>query len=179
MVVETTKLNGVLRLKPKVFSDQRGFFLETFQKKRYEEIGVGMEFVQDNHSRSRKGTLRGIHFQTENPQGKLVRCVRGRIFDVVVDIVEGSPSFGAWEGFELTGENMEQIWIPPGYAHGFLVLSNEADFEYKCTDYYNPSAEACLIWNDPDVAIEWPIESPPILTNRDKEGLRLKELGKQ
>ena len=176
MKVSEGKLPGVLTIEPKVFGDERGFFVETFQKERYRDLGIGFEFVQDNHSRSSQDILRGLHFQVRQPQGKLVRCVRGEIFDVVVDVNPESPTRGKWEGYRLSDENKKQVWIPPGYAHGFLVLSEFADFEYKCTDYYDPDDEACLIWNDPDVGIEWPISGEPILSPKDEEGKRLDQL---
>lgn len=170
------KLLGTKIIRPKVFGDSRGFFLETFEKKRYQEmLEIDLDFVQDNHSRSSKNVLRGLHFQTRNPQGKLVRVVRGEVFDVAVDIRPESPTFGQWEGVLLNEENKTQFWIPPGLAHGFVVLSDIADFEYKCTDYYNPAYEACLIWNDPDVGISWPVDSPN-LSEKDKLGKTLKEL---
>ena len=173
MNVKKSNLPGVLLIEPRIFGDNRGFFLETFQRERYEALGIDLEFVQDNHSRSKKGILRGLHFQIKHPQGKLVRCTRGEVFDVVVDINPRSPSFGQWAGFRISGENKHQVWIPPGYAHGFQVLSDEADFEYKCTDYYEPSDEGCLIWNDPDVGIEWPLDGDPILSDKDLAGHRI------
>ncbi|WP_261229112.1 dTDP-4-dehydrorhamnose 3,5-epimerase, partial [Serratia entomophila] len=152
MQVTETKIDGVKIIQPKVFGDARGFFLETFEKRRYQEmLGIDLDFVQDNHSRSSRGVLRGLHFQKVNPQGKLVRVVRGEVFDVAVDIRPGSPTYGAWEGVILSEENKTQFWVPPGLAHGFVVLSDLADFEYKCTDYYNPAQEGCLLWNDPQV----------------------------
>ncbi|HBM2924897.1 dTDP-4-dehydrorhamnose 3,5-epimerase [Klebsiella oxytoca] len=176
MQVTDTKIPDVKIIQPKVFGDDRGFFLETFEKKRYQDLlKIDYDFVQDNHSRSSKGVLRGLHFQKQNPQGKLVRVVRGSVFDVVVDIRTSSPTFGQWEGVILSEENKTQFWIPPGLAHGFVVLSDQADFEYKCTDYYNPAHEGCLIWDDPDVAIEWPIQNP-LLSSKDSKGKRLKEL---
>ncbi len=176
MQVTDTKIHGVKIIQPKVFGDARGFFLETFEKKRYQEIlDIDLDFVQDNHSRSSYGVLRGLHFQKVNPQGKLVRVVRGEVFDVVVDIRPDSPTFGTWEGVILSEENKTQFWIPPGLAHGFVVLSDTADFEYKCTDYYNPAEEGCLLWNDPAVGIEWPIANP-LLSEKDKLGKLLKEL---
>lgn len=157
MNVIQTKLKDCVIIEPKVFGDHRGFFLETFQTDRYRDLaGINLPFVQDNHSRSAKGVLRGLHFQKNKPQGKLVRVVRGEVFDVAVDIRKGSPSFGLWEGVILSEQNKRQFWVPPGFAHGFLVLSDDADFEYKCTDYYDPSDEGSLIWNDTDLAIEWP-----------------------
>lgn len=159
-----------------MFGDARGFFLETFEKKRYQEaLDIEFEFVQDNHSRSSRGGLRGLHFQTLNPQGKLVRVVRGEVFDVVVDIRKDSPSYGVWEGVVLSEENKTQFWIPPGLAHGFVVLSDVADFEYKCTDYYNPLNEGCLLWNDPEVGIEWPLDNP-LLSEKDKQGMLFSEI---
>ncbi|MCL6331921.1 dTDP-4-dehydrorhamnose 3,5-epimerase [Pectobacterium carotovorum subsp. carotovorum] len=177
MQVKDTRIEGVKIVQPKVFGDARGFFLETFEKRRYQEmLNIDLDFVQDNHSRSSKGVLRGLHFQKSNPQGKLVRVVRGEVFDVAVDIRSGSPTYGAWEGVILSEENKIQFWIPPGLAHGFVVLSDVADFEYKCTDYYNPANEGCLLWNDPDVGIEWPITNP-LLSEKDKLGKLFKELG--
>ncbi|MBA0192246.1 dTDP-4-dehydrorhamnose 3,5-epimerase [Pectobacterium carotovorum] len=177
MQVKDTRIEGVKIVQPKVFGDARGFFLETFEKRRYQEmLNIDLDFVQDNHSRSSKGVLRGLHFQKSNPQGKLVRVVRGEVFDVAVDIRPGSPTYGAWEGVILSEENKTQFWIPPGLAHGFVVLSDVADFEYKCTDYYNPANEGCLVWNDPDVGIEWPITNP-LLSEKDKLGKLFKELG--
>ena len=176
MKITRTKINGCLVIEPKVFGDERGFFLETFQAGRYrEKAGIDLPFVQDNHSRSTKGVLRGLHFQKTKPQGKLVRVVRGEVFDVAVDIRKGSPTFGQWEGVWLSEENRKQFWLPPGLAHGFVVTSETADFEYKCTDYYDPTDEGCLIWNDPDVGIEWPIEEP-VLSEKDQQGSLLKDL---
>lgn len=155
-----TRLPGVLIIEPRVFGDARGFFLETFQTDRYRDAGIDLPFVQDNHSRSRKGVLRGLHLQKQHPQGKLVRVARGEVFDVAVDIDPTSKSFGQWVGVVLSDENHRQFWVPPGYAHGFLVLSDIADFEYKCTDYYHPEDETGLLWSDPDVAIDWPNDHP-------------------
>jgi len=164
-------------IEPKVFGDERGFFLETFQAERYKELaGIDLPFVQDNHSRSGKNVLRGLHFQKTKPQGKLVRVVRGEVFDVAVDIRKGSPTYGQWAGAILSEENKRQFWVPPGLAHGFVVLSDMADFEYKCTDYYDPSDEGCLMWNDPTVDIEWPEGIEPILSAKDQDGLTLGEL---
>lgn len=157
MNVIPTKLKDCVIIEPKIFGDERGFFLETFQAERYrEQAGIDLTFVQDNHSRSQKGVLRGLHFQKTKPQGKLVRVVRGEVFDVAVDIRKGSPSFGHWEGVILSEENKRQFWVPPGFAHGFLVLSDTADFEYKCTDYYDPSDEGSVSWDDGELAIKWP-----------------------
>jgi dTDP-4-dehydrorhamnose 3,5-epimerase len=176
MEVIATNIADVKIIKPKVFGDERGFFLETFEQKRYQEmLGIELNFVQDNHSRSQKGVLRGLHFQKENPQGKLVRVVRGEVFDVAVDIRKDSPTYGKWVGVTLTEENKTQLWIPPGLAHGFAVLSDIADFEYKCTNYYDPKSEGCLLWNDPTVNISWPI-SNPLLSAKDKLGKKLQEL---
>jgi dTDP-4-dehydrorhamnose 3,5-epimerase len=161
MKVTETKLPGVVIIEPKVHGDERGFFVETFQADRYrKEAGIELPFVQDNHSRSTRGVLRGLHAQRINPQGKLVRVARGEVFDVAVDINPQSKTFGQWAGAILSDTNHRQFWVPPGYAHGFVVLSEIADFEYKCTDYYNPAAEVGILWNDKDVGIEWPIENP-------------------
>lgn len=175
MQIFDTEIADVKIIQPKIFGDERGFFLETFEKKRYQDmLNIDLDFVQDNHSRSSRGVLRGLHFQTQNPQGKLVRVVRGEVFDVAVDIRPGSPTFGKWEGVILSEENKTQFWIPPGLAHGFVVLSDIADFEYKCTDYYNPRYEGCVVWNDPDIAIDWPVKTP-LLSEKDIQGKRLKE----
>ena len=177
MNVIKTQIEGALIIEPKVFGDERGFFLETFQAERYKEMaGIDLPFVQDNHSRSGKNVLRGLHFQKTKPQGKLVRVVRGEVFDVVVDIRQDSPTYGLWAGVILSEDNKRQFWVPPGLAHGFVVLSDTADFEYKCTDYYDPTDEGCLIWNDPAVGIEWPEGIEPILSAKDQDGLTLGEL---
>jgi dTDP-4-dehydrorhamnose 3,5-epimerase len=176
MNVIETAVSGAVIIEPKVFGDHRGFFLETFQAERYREVaGIELPFVQDNHSRSSKGVLRGLHFQKSRPQGKLVRVVRGAVFDVAVDIRTGSPTFGQWAGVELSEDNHRQFWVPPGLAHGFVVLSDVADFEYKCTDYYDPSDEGCLLWDDADVGIAWPLKQP-VLSDKDKLGCSFKEL---
>lgn len=176
MQVLDTKIKDVKIIQPKVFGDARGFFLETFERNRYRDmLNLDLDFVQDNHSRSSKGVLRGLHFQKHNPQGKLVRVVRGTVFDVAVDIRKDSPTFGEWQGVILSEDNKTQFWIPPGLAHGFVVISDIADFEYKCTDYYTPEKERCLIWNDPDIGIDWPIDKP-LLSEKDKAGKRLTEL---
>ncbi|AIA70394.1 dTDP-6-deoxy-D-glucose-3,5 epimerase [Pectobacterium atrosepticum SCRI1043] len=178
MQIIDTAVHGAKIIQPKVFGDARGFFLETFEKRRYQEmLDIDVDFVQDNHSRSSKGVLRGLHFQKTNPQGKLVRVVRGEVFDVAVDIRQDSPTYGKWYGALLSEENKTQFWLPPGLAHGFVVLSDIADFEYKCTDYYDPSDEGCLLWNDPDLGIEWPISTPQ-LSEKDKVGKLFKDLAK-
>lgn len=176
MNVIKTVLPGVVIIEPKVFGDERGFFLETFQQQRYRDLaGIELEFVQDNHSRSAQGVLRGLHFQKTKPQGKLVRVVTGEVYDVAVDINPASPTYGQYAGVILSAENKKQFWVPPGYAHGFVVLSEFADFEYKCTDYYDPSDEGSLIWNDADVGIEWPVDNPT-LSAKDSTAPTLKEL---
>ena len=175
MKVIQTHLPGVLVIEPKVFGDARGFFVECYQAPRYREIGIELPFVQDNHSRSRQGVLRGLHFQRKRPQGKLVRVTRGAVFDVAVDINPESPTCGQYVGVELTADNHHQLWIPPGYAHGFCVLSDVADFQYKCTDLYDPTDEGGLIWNDPDVKITWPIQQPS-LSDKDKANPSLRSL---
>ncbi len=160
MKVILEPLPNLLVISPDVFKDERGFFLETWQKKKYQKIGVSLDFVQDNWSRSTKGVLRGLHYQEKYPQGKLVSVRRGAIFDVAVDIRESSPTFGQWHGEILSDENLLQMYIPPGFAHGFCVLSEVADFNYKCTEYYNADDEDGIIWNDPSINIKWPIVSP-------------------
>jgi dTDP-4-dehydrorhamnose 3,5-epimerase len=160
MNIRETPLPGVLLLEPKVFRDERGFFIETFNMRSLVGSGVAAEFVQDNHSRSTRGVVRGLHYQLRSPQGKLVHVVRGRIFDVAVDIRLGSPHFGEWFGTELDDENLASLWIPPGFAHGFCVLSDVADVIYKCTTLYDPADDRGILWNDPAVGIEWPVESP-------------------
>jgi len=174
--VKATHIADVKIIQPAVYGDARGFFLETFEKRRYQDLlQTDLEFVQDNYSRSARHVLRGLHFQKTEPQGKLVRVVRGEVFDVAVDIRPNSPTYGQWVSILLSEENKTQLWVPPGLAHGFVVLSDMADFEYKCTQYYNPKDEACLMWNDPDVAIQWPVEQP-ILSVKDQQGLSLQEL---
>jgi dTDP-4-dehydrorhamnose 3,5-epimerase len=170
-----TEIPGVLILEPKVFGDERGFFLETFHAKRYADAGIPGPFVQDNYSRSVKGTLRGLHFQEPQAQGKLVQVVAGAVYDVAVDIRKGSPTFGRWVGVELSAENKRQFWVPPGFAHGFCVLSESADFQYKCTALYAPENERAIIWNDPDLAIPWPISGAPKLSAKDAAAPRLKD----
>jgi dTDP-4-dehydrorhamnose 3,5-epimerase len=160
--VTTTQLPGVLVIEPHVFGDSRGFFVETFQAERYTAAGIGGPFVQDNLSRSAKGTLRGLHFQEPKPQGKLVQVLQGAVWDVALDVRKGSPHFGAWVGIELSSENRRQLWIPPGFAHGFCVVSEMADFFYKCTDFYAPDAERAVRWDDPALGIRWPVQLPLI-----------------
>jgi dTDP-4-dehydrorhamnose 3,5-epimerase len=163
MNVIKTKLKDCVIIEPKVFGDERGFFLETFQADRYGDLAdISLPFVQDNHSRSSIGVLRGLHFQKTKPQGKLVRVVRGEVYDVAVDIRSGSPTYGQWEAVILSEQNKTQLWVPPGFAHGFVVLSETADFEYKCTEYYDPSDEGSLLWSDPDLNIPWPIDNPKL-----------------
>ncbi len=175
MKVTATTIKDVLLIEPKVFGDERGFFLETFQAQRYTEAGMRLPFVQDNRSRSAKNVLRGLHFQKNYPQGKLVSVTAGIVFDVAVDIRRDSPTFGRWVGALLTGDNHHQLYIPPGLAHGFCVISEYADFQYKCTEYYHPEDEGSLLWNDPDLAITWPIRQP-LLSAKDANAGTLKEL---
>jgi dTDP-4-dehydrorhamnose 3,5-epimerase len=165
--VITTHLPGVLVLEPKVFGDARGFFLETYREERYRELGIVGPFVQDNWSRSRKGILRGLHLQHPKGQGKLVMVTRGSVFDVAVDVRVGSPTFGQWYACELSEENKRQLWIPPGFAHGFCVTSDECDFVYKCTEAYAPECERSIQWNDPAIGIRWPLEAP-LLSKKDE-----------
>lgn len=179
MKVIETGLDGVLILEPKCHGDARGFFLETFQVQRYKEVaGIDLPFVQDNHSRSGRGVLRGLHAQRKHPQGKLVRAARGEVFDVAVDINPSSKTYSQWAGAFLLDENHRQLWIPPGYAHGFVVLSELADFEYKCTDPYDPEDEIGVIWDDPEIGIDWPI-SNPIVSEKDARLPRLAEMSGQ
>lgn len=173
-----TEIEGVYIIETKVFGDNRGYFMETYNKEQFAEAGLTMEFVQDNQSRSTKGVLRGLHFQTEHTQGKLVRVTEGEVYDVAVDLRKGSPTYGKYVGVTLTAENKKQFYIPEGFAHGFLVLSENATFTYKCTDFYAPNAEGGIMWNDPDVAIEWPMDGIEniILSEKDKVHPTLKEL---
>jgi dTDP-4-dehydrorhamnose 3,5-epimerase len=171
MNVISTSVSEVLIIEPKVFGDSRGFFFESFNQENFSQAtGLDVKFVQDNHSRSVKGVLRGLHYQIRQPQGKLVRVVRGQVFDVAVDIRRSSPTFSKWVGVELTEDNYRQLWVPPGFAHGFYVLSDTADFLYKTTDYYFPDLERSLLWNDPTIAVSWPIQAdvPPIVSAKDK-----------
>ena len=174
MKIESTSLSGVTLIKPTVQGDARGFFLETWHAERYIDAGIHLTFVQDNHSRSSQGILRGLHLQTKKPQGKLVRVTSGAVFDVVVDCRAGSPSCGKWYSVKLTAEGQQQLWIPPGCAHGFYVLTESADFLYKCTDYYDPESEISLAWDDPAVGIVWPIAEgeAPQLSAKDRSGVR-------
>jgi dTDP-4-dehydrorhamnose 3,5-epimerase len=170
-----TPLDGVLVVEIKYARDERGFFIENYHKQRFAEIGITAEFVQDNHSRSVARVLRGMHYQdTTAPMAKLVRCTQGAIFDVVVDLRVGAPTFGRWFGIELTAENMQQVFVPVGFAHGFVTLSASADVQYKCTGFYAPLTEGVLAWNDPDVGIEWPLKNP-ILSRRDGDGMSLRQ----
>lgn len=176
MKISHSKLKGCVIIEPHIFGDERGFFLETFQAVRYQqEAGIDLPFVQDNYSRSVRGVLRGLHFQKTKPQGKLVHVVRGEVYDVAVDIRKGSATFGEWESIILSEDNKKQFWVPPGFAHGFVVLSDTADFEYKCTDYYDPSDEGSILWSDPDLDIPWPIANP-ILSTKDENAKRLVDL---
>ncbi len=175
MRVIDTKIPDVKLLEPQVFGDERGFFMETFRDEWFKQNVANRTFVQENHSKSVKGVLRGLHYQTENTQGKLVRVVSGAVFDVAVDMRENSPTFGKWVGEVLSAENKRQLWVPEGFAHGFYVLTDEAEFTYKCTDYYNPKAEHSLIWNDETVGIEWPLEGEPSLSAKDLAGKILKD----
>lgn len=171
MQVVATAIPDVLILEPKVFGDARGFFLESFNANTFKNCtGLDVQFVQDNHSRSSKGVLRGLHYQVQQPQGKLVRVVQGEVFDVAVDMRRDSATFGQWAGVHLSADKHRQFWIPPGFAHGFLVLSDTADFLYKTTDYYAPQYEACLKWDDPEVGVEWPLFTPPSLSAKDQQG---------
>ena len=173
-----TAIADVLLLEPQVFGDARGFFLESYNEKVFTQAtGLQVHFVQDNHSRSQRHVLRGLHFQSENPQGKLVRVATGAVFDVVVDIRRDSPTYGEWVGMELSSDNQRQLWIPPGLAHGFLVLSAQADFLYKTSAYYHPASERCLAWNDPQVDVHWPLQgAQPLVSAKDAAGLALEDL---
>jgi len=173
MKVIDTSIPDVKIIEPAVFGDERGFFMETWSQKKFEELVTGKptSFVQDNHSKSKKGILRGLHFQTENTQGKLVRVTSGEVFDVAVDLRKDSATYGQWVGVYLSAENKRQLWVPEGFAHGFYVTSDEAEFVYKCTDYYNPNAEVSIRWDDKDLAIEWPLNLPPILSDKDLNGV--------
>lgn len=166
----------VLIIEPKVFGDARGFFFESFNRREFgRATGLDVEFVQDNHSRSERGVLRGLHYQIRQPQGKLVRVVRGAVFDVAVDVRRSSPTFGRWVGVELTEDNHRQLWVPPGFAHGFVVTSETADFLYKTTDYYAPEHERCIAWNDPSIGVSWPVDGEPKLSPKDMQGMPLSQ----
>lgn len=178
MNAQSTAIEGVFVLEPKVFGDARGFFMESYNRRAFREAtGLDIDFAQDNHSRSRKGVLRGLHYQIQQPQGKLVRVTSGAVFDVAVDIRRGSPTFGRWVGVELSADNHRQLWVPPGMAHGFVVLSESADFLYKTTDYYAPQFERSIAWNDPTIGIDWPLAAhgiaEPLLSDKDRAGLPL------
>lgn len=172
-----TAIPDVLKIKPKIFQDERGFFMEAYQKEKFSIAGIDFEFVQDNHSSSKKFSLRGLHYQISHTQGKLVRVVIGKIFDVAVDLRKSSPFFGKWIGVNLSAENKEQLWIPPGFAHGFLTMSERADVVYKTTDYFDPAGERTIRWDDPDLAIEWPIQedASPLLSVKDAAGSSFKD----
>lgn len=175
MEVVATQHPDVLLLRPQVFGDARGFFFESYNHRVFSEAGIAAEFVQDNHSRSAKGVLRGLHYQIQQPQGKLVRVVAGEVFDVAVDLRRSSPSFGRWTGVLLNAENKRQLWIPEGFAHGFVVLSETAEFLYKTTDYYAPEHERSLLWNDPELGIDWPLDTLPQLSAKDQAGKLLRD----
>ena len=168
MKITPTPLQGALVLEPDVFGDERGFFMESFNRREFaEQAGITTDFVQDNHSRSGRGVLRGLHYQILQPQGKLVRVVAGSVFDVMVDLRRRSPTFGRWHGVELSAANRRMVWVPPGFAHGFLTLSDSADFLYKTTDYYAPQHQRAVLWNDPAIGIDWPLDGTPILSDKD------------
>lgn len=166
-----TTIPDVIVFEPDVFGDDRGFFMETWRKKDFAEAGIGPDFVQDNHSKSAQGILRGLHYQIPNPQGKLVRVISGKVFDVAIDLRRNSPTFGKWVSEIISSENKKQVWVPQGFAHGFLVMSESAEFVYKCTDYYAPQHERCIVWDDPELGIEWPkLEHDPVLSEKDANG---------
>ena len=175
MKVTPTRLAEVLLIEPKVFGDARGFFLESWNEREFEAAGICARFVQDNHSRSERNVLRGLHYQIRQPQGKLVRVIAGEIFDVVIDIRRGSPNFGHWEGVRLNAESHNMLWVPVGFAHGFCVVSEVAEVLYKTTDFYAPAYERCILWNDPKVRIDWPLSGAPILSAKDASGVRLRD----
>jgi dTDP-4-dehydrorhamnose 3,5-epimerase len=178
MTTRTCELQGLLILEPKVFGDARGFFMETWNQRRYREAGLELDFVQDNISVSGKGTLRGLHFQNPSAQGKLVSVLEGEVFDVAVDLRQSSPTFGRWHGLNLSSENKLQFFVPPGFAHGFLVLSETAMFHYKCTEFYSPKDEMAVRWDDPEVGIRWPLQKP-ILSEKDAKAPRLREVPRE
>lgn len=171
----STSLPGVFILEPRVFGDERGFFLESYNEKVFAELGITERFVQDNHSSSRRNVLRGLHYQIQHPQGKLVRVAEGEILDVAVDLRRSSPTFGKWEAVRLSGENKRMLWIPPGFAHGFRVISDQAHVLYKATDFYSPESERTLAWNDPDLKIDWALDGDPIVSAKDQRGSSLRD----
>lgn len=176
MNIIPTKIADVLIIEPKVFGDERGFFFESFNKKQFQELtGIDREFVQDNHSKSSKGVLRGLHYQIKQPQGKLVRVVSGEVFDIAVDLRKSSATFGQWAGVHLSAENKRQFWVPEGFAHGFIVLSESAEFLYKTTDYYAPEHERCIRWNDAELGIDWQYPGEPLVSDKDAKGTAFKE----
>lgn len=176
MHIVRTAISDVVLIKPSIFGDSRGFFFESFNQRAFNKAtGTDHHFVQDNHSRSAKGVLRGLHYQIQQPQGKLVRVVRGAVLDVAVDLRRTSPTFGQWVGEELSEDNHHQLWVPPGFGHGFVVLSDVAEFLYKTTDYYAPVHERCIVWNDPTLAIDWKLAQPPVLSTKDAQGRMLSE----
>ncbi len=172
-----TSIEGVYIIEPTVFGDERGYFMETYHQGEFKEAGLDLNFVQDNQSKSTKGVIRGLHFQYNHPQGKLVRVIKGEVFDVAVDLRKNSPTYGKWEGVTLSEENKKQFYVPEGFAHGFIVLSDEAEFTYKCTDFYDSEDEGGILWNDPDIGIVWPIDNPEevVLSDKDKMWKTLKE----
>ena len=175
MNIISTSIPDIFLLEPQVFQDSRGFFLESYNQKIFtEKLGITVNFVQDNHSKSEYNVLRGLHYQITQPQGKIVRAIVGTIFDVAVDVRKNSPTFKQWVGYELSAENKRQLWIPPGFAHGFLILSEIAEVVYKATDYYAPKSDRAILWNDPDLAIDWPLKTPPILSVKDSNAQTFK-----
>lgn len=175
MKITPTRLPEVLLIEPKVFGDARGFFLESWNEREFERAGIKARFVQDNHSRSEKGVLRGLHYQVRQPQGKLIRVIQGEIFDVAADIRRGSPTFGKWQGARLSAQAKNMLWVPVGFAHGFCVLSDSAEVLYKTTDFYAPEHERSIAWNDPEIGIEWPLSGAPVLSPKDAAGVRLRD----
>lgn len=174
-LTRSSVLADVCLITTPIHTDERGFFTETFRAYWFQEIAPDLSFLQDNHSHSKQGVLRGLHYQLEQPQGKLVKVIRGRIFDVVVDLRQTSPTFGRWQGFELSAANNQQLWVPPGFAHGFYTLSKEADCLYRCTDYYHAPSERCIRWDDPDLAIQWPCATAPVLSAKDRHAQSFKQ----
>ena len=172
-----TEIPSVVLVEPTVFGDERGFFIESWERRKFAAAGIDADFVQDNHSRSVRGTLRGLHYQIEQPQGKLVRVTSGEVYDVAVDVRRASPTFGRWVGAVLSADNRRQLWIPPGFAHGFYVTSDAAEFQYKCTDFYAPAHERTIRWDDPDLAIDWPVPAGarPLLSPKDADGIRFRD----